>query len=1696
MFEGFTFTNTNSILSGTIAGNGSLILKAYYNRNSYTATFKNNGATYDTPKQVKYEGAISKPAADPTKNTDAQYTYTFAGWDPDPTGMTMPANNLTFNATYTANIKSYDVTFLSDVGGTTLKTESVEYGSAATAPIDPTKTGYTFDGWDVPFLNITQATIVTAKYTINSYTITFNSRGGTAVEEKTQNYNTTVNPPADPDKTGYTFKGWYKDNESFSVKYVFNTPMPAENITLYAKWEANTNTAYTIQYFKQGLGGSYYTLEGSDTQNETGTTGETAHILNYENKYAGFTYTVTADTKISGTIEGNGSLILKAYYNRNSYTVTFINNGATYDVPKQVEYQGTISKPAADPQKGEDAQYTYTFAGWDPDPASITMPANSLSITALYNRTIRKYNVTFYDDNGTTVLHNEDVEYGKGATAPIDPTKTGYTFDGWDVAFSNITQATTVTAKYVINSYTITFNSRGGTNVIAKTQDYNTTVTEPEAPTKLGYTFKGWYKDNESFSVKYVFNTPMPAESITLYAKWDANTNTKYTIQYYQQNVGTNEYTLVANHTEIKEGETDTIATLSNYENKYVGFTYTVTPNTLTSGIITADEQLTLKVYYKRNYYKATFINEGNEHSVLNLRYGAHISSPTTPTKASTAEYTYTFSKWNQNIPNAMPAENMIFQAIYTSVVRQYTYTFLNDTEDVVLKTATINYGGDIIAPEEPLRTGYTFNWDKAFSTISSNITIKATYTINSYTITFDSRGGDAVNPITENYNTLVTAPAVPTRLGYTFGGWYVDNETFENAFDFTNLNMPATDTALYAKWDAKTNTKYTIQYYQQNIDNDEYSLYFTSNKTGTTDTIATVTHYETRYPGFNCIVTAGSVHSGKITADEQLVLKVYYNRNYYIVTFINNGEEYDSQDKKYGANVTLPANPTKPATAQYTFTFDGWDKAIPATIPAENITITATYTVAINSYDVIFLSDEGGTTLKTERVAYGSGATAPLNPTKTGHTFNGWDKSFSNITQATTVTAKYVVNLYTITFNSNGGTNVDAKTANYGTNVIKPEAPTRIGYTFIDWYTDNETFENAFDFTNLKMPATDTTLYAKWNANTNTKYKVEYYKQNLEDDDYTLDVTENLEGTTNTSVSVVDFENKYVGFAYASTNSNTYGIIEANGSLTLKIYYTRNIYMATFINENQEYNSQNIKYGGEITVPANPAKARTQEFTYTFARWDKEVPITISQSITFAAVYTQTKNKYTVTFKDYNESVLKTQNVEYGSGAIAPADPNRVGYSFIGWDKTFENIVNNLVVKAKYSINQYTYTFYDADEKTVLKTKTVNYGSEIVEPAYPAKARTQEFTYTFSRWDKVVPETISEDISFRPIYTSVTNKYTVTFKNYDGSTIGEPQEVAYGSSATAPATPSRIGHTFSEWAPADFSNIMGPLTVVAQYSTNRYQITFNANGGTVVNAITLGYEYPVVLPENPIKEGYAFMGWYKDMSLTEKYVATTMPAENIVLYAKWAELVDIASFISDTNLNNMLSSINIPLGEEYETLELLEETYKDVKQGHTLKNWIYKDSSTSEESVITEETVFDYAGGFEILANYEANTYTLNFYSNYSGADAIAPTTVTYDTAIALPQAPTREGYEFAGWYNGDQRVEDGNTFLSADDVSLVARWDSIVTAVPETKQPDLLWLYFLLSIMGGVGITIGVYFTVGFVKEKRKAKQVSGKK
>ena len=451
----------------------------------------------------------------------------------------------------------------------------------------------------------------------------------------------------------------------------------------------------------------------------------------------------------------NEALTLYPVWNTNKYTITFDTNGGSEIAPITQDYGTEITTPDNPTRKG------YTFKGWDKEIPE-TMPAENITVKAQWE--INQYTITF-DTNGGSEIAPITQDYGTEITAPDNPTRKGYTFKGWDKEIPETMPAENITVKaqWEINQYTITFDTNGGSEIAPITQDYGTEITAPDNPTRKGYTFKGWDKE---------IPKTMPAENITVKAQWEINqykitfdTNGGSEIAPITQDYGT-EITAPDNPT--RKGYT------------FKGWDKEI-PETMPA------ENITVKAQWKINQYTITFdTNGGSEIAPITQDYGTEITAPDNPTRKG-----YTFKSWDKEIPKTMPAENITLKAQWK--INQYTITFdTNGGSEIA--PITQDYGTEITAPDNPTRKGYTFKgWDKEIPETmpAENITVKAQWEINQYTITFDTNGGSEVAPITQDYGTEINAPDNPTRKGYTFKGW--DREIPET--------MPAENITITARW-------------------------------------------------------------------------------------------------------------------------------------------------------------------------------------------------------------------------------------------------------------------------------------------------------------------------------------------------------------------------------------------------------------------------------------------------------------------------------------------------------------------------------------------------------------------------------------------------------------------------------------------------------------------------------------------------------------------------------------------------------------------------------------------------------------------------------------------------------------------------------------------------------------------------------
>jgi len=255
--------------------------------------------------------------------------------------------------------KEYIVTFNS-MGGTAVEAITIEEGKTLELPSNPTRTGYTFDTWYLeeslatPFTNfvISESITVYAKWTINTYTITFNTDGGTAITNASVNYNQTLTQPTAPTKTGYQFAGWFTDANKTNA-FVSTTPI-TQNITLYAKWTINT---FIVSFDEDG--GSVVADVNID-YNQTLT--EPTAPLKVGHTFVGWFTDANKTNAFAFTTPITQNITLYAKFEMNSYVVTFVTNGGDTISPQHVLYEEKIERVSP--------LYTgHSFVGWFYDEA-------------------------------------------------------------------------------------------------------------------------------------------------------------------------------------------------------------------------------------------------------------------------------------------------------------------------------------------------------------------------------------------------------------------------------------------------------------------------------------------------------------------------------------------------------------------------------------------------------------------------------------------------------------------------------------------------------------------------------------------------------------------------------------------------------------------------------------------------------------------------------------------------------------------------------------------------------------------------------------------------------------------------------------------------------------------------------------------------------------------------------------------------------------------------------------------------------------------------------------------------------------------------------------------------------------------------------------------------------------------------------
>jgi len=412
-----------------------------------------------------------------------------------------------------------------------------------------------------------------------------------------------------------------------NIAYVDGNKIPEEP-------ETTVKHHYTVEHYTENLDGTYSKVDKDTVVSEDV---EIGTKVSYEvKKYEGFEYDESQTVNKDATVPDNNNLVVKLYYTRNSYKVTY-------------EYEGTV--PAGASNLPEEATYKYganvtvaeeatapgyTFSGWDKE--DFTMPAEDVVIKGSFTaNTDTQYKVEHYlqdlDGNSYTLKDTETLAGTTDTTATATPKQyPGFTYDSTVEGTKTegvITGDGQLVLKlyYTRNNYKVTYEYEGtppsGASALPteETYKYGASVTVAEDATAPGYKFSGW--DHEDFT--------MPAEDVVIKGSFEARIDTKYRVEHYLENL--NDEGFILEEGKDYAATTDTKVTAEPKE--YPGFTFDSTVvGTKTEGIVTGDGQLVLKLYYVRATYTYTihyFYNgvedEGKQEGPFQAKFGEKVNS-------------------------------------------------------------------------------------------------------------------------------------------------------------------------------------------------------------------------------------------------------------------------------------------------------------------------------------------------------------------------------------------------------------------------------------------------------------------------------------------------------------------------------------------------------------------------------------------------------------------------------------------------------------------------------------------------------------------------------------------------------------------------------------------------------------------------------------------------------------------------------------------------------------------------------------------------------------------------------------------------------------------------------------------------------------------------------------------------------------
>ena len=615
-----------------------------------------------------------------------------------------------------------------------------------------------------------------------------------------------------------------------------------------------------------------------------------------------------------------------------------------------------------------------------------------------------------------------------------------------------------------------------------------------------------------------------------------------------------------------------------------------------------------------------------------------------------------------------------------------------------------------------------------------------------------------------------------------------------------------------------------------------------------------------------------------------------------------------------------------------------------------------------------------------------------------------------------------------------------------YGTEITLT-ASVNSGYAFVGWFVSGEEKSTELEYT-FDMPENSIVVEAVFEK---AKFEFNYSVNDSVMGEIDCAIESGSQVEYQTSITLTATENTgydFVGWYVLGEEKGTdteYTFDMPASEVTVEARFKAEKRSVTFYDSYDRLKTDNVDYNSKISF--EPTK-----LNYNFAGWytDSGLSVkfntnsTVTENMSLYAKWTAVpvnERMHEVLFvDDEGNQIGGTQLIKHNSKiTLRPADPTKEGYEFDYWtyydalnDRYAEVKFTSFYVKedttiiAKFTINKYDVKLYTYASSYT--TQKVEHGAKLAKPKTPTNS---DATKIFDKWvykedtatefDFNTP--ITQNLELQVIWKTVyTTTYTVKFYDEGSSTALDTQKVESGKSASLPASPTKVGYTFTGWDVAeedgDYTNVTRDLNVYATYTLNKYTVKYiNYDGEELtsqeINHDNSATEPTLELAQKLTRTGYTFMGWAINSEDGELYDFNTLVKGDLELYAKFEINTFTVTFYDEDTLLETQSGI------EYGGFATIPQT--PTKAGNSFAGWYLDQEFTTEFEFGTPVT-----SSFPVYVKF-VPIETEKFKVEFKDADGtlISEQKVLIGNSAIVPADPTKVGYTFAGW---EVAEEDGD--------------------------------------------------------------------